>query len=152
MLGLAAAYLVWQWLKDRTDVPTVALGHSAGEFAALVAAGSISLRSALQLCWERGRIAEQAIVGRPGRMAAVFTGPVQAGQLTSQVPGTFVATVNGPGLCVIAGWSDPVEELLRGPARKASTRAPARRHRPLSHAAARGSGAGSFAACWSASR
>ena len=104
--------MVWSWVKDRTDVPTVALGHSVGEFAALVAAGSISLPSAIQLCWERGRIAERAVAGLPGRMAAMFTSPVQASQLTSEVPGAFIATVNGPGLCVIAGWSDAVEEVL----------------------------------------
>jgi acyl transferase domain-containing protein len=112
VLGLVASYLAWRWLTDRTDVPAVALGHSVGEFAALVAAGSLSLESAIHLCWERGRLAEEAAHGTQGGMAAVFAAPDQVRLLTDAIPDVFLATVNGPRMCVIAGWAIAVEQAL----------------------------------------
>jgi acyl transferase domain-containing protein len=112
VLGLVAANLVWLWVDERTGARQLALGHSAGEFAALVAAGCLSLPDAIHLSWERGRLAEAAIGGRAGLMAAVFADPDRTQQLVDAVPGAYLATVNGPRMCVVAGWAEAVQSVL----------------------------------------
>jgi [acyl-carrier-protein] S-malonyltransferase len=49
-----------------------AAGHSLGEFAALVAAGVLDLRSALVAVVERGRAMQRASEDRPGTMTALI--------------------------------------------------------------------------------
>ncbi|MGW8375222.1 SDR family NAD(P)-dependent oxidoreductase [Streptomyces sp. ODS28] len=113
VLGLLASYLVWRWFADRAgEQPVAALGHSAGEFAALVAAGSLSLADGLRVCWERGRYAEEAAAGRKGLMAAVFAGPERVRELLAPVPEAFLGTVNGSKFCVVSGWEEPVRGVL----------------------------------------
>ncbi|MEU6394521.1 SDR family NAD(P)-dependent oxidoreductase [Streptomyces sp. NPDC046939] len=113
VLGLAAAELLRGRFERRApDLPRIALGHSAGEFAALVAAGSLTFRDALLLCWERGRFAEEVTAGARGLMAAVFGGPDEVAALIGDTPDVHLATVNGPAFCVVAGWADAVEETL----------------------------------------
>ncbi|MGW7004582.1 SDR family NAD(P)-dependent oxidoreductase [Streptomyces sp. NPDC054933] len=113
VLGLLSSYLVWRWFDDRTDTPVAALGHSAGEFAALVAAGCLRFGDAVRLCWQRGAFAEEAAArGHRGLMAAVFAGPERLQPLLDAVPDAYLGTVNGPRFCVIAGWADAVRQVL----------------------------------------
>jgi acyl transferase domain-containing protein len=112
ILGLVAATLVARWFRDRTCATLLAVGHSAGEFGALVAGGSLRLEDALWLCWTRGELAEQVVDGRRGLMAALFAGPAIVEELVEPVPGAYLATVNGPDLCVVAGWADAVGRVI----------------------------------------
>ena len=112
VLGLVASQLTWRRFAARNDRPVAVLGHSAGEFAALVAAGVVGFRDALRVVWERGCFAEDAFCGNEGLMAAVFAGPERVQRLVDEVPGAFVGTVNGPGLCVIAGRAEAIRTVL----------------------------------------
>ena len=64
-----AAYRV---LEARGARPACAAGHSAGEYAAHVAAGSLSFADGLRLIRRRGEAMAGAGAVRPGSMAAVL--------------------------------------------------------------------------------
>ena len=98
--------------------PAFVAGHSVGEYAALVAAGSLSLGDALRLAQHRGTLMADAAVG--GGMLAVLgldrdavaavVASVHAG------PELVVANDNAPGQVVISGTSARLAEasdLLR---------------------------------------
>ncbi|WP_434444271.1 beta-ketoacyl synthase N-terminal-like domain-containing protein [Lentzea sp. E54] len=109
VLGLLSAHLVWRWFRPDD---AVLLGHSAGEFGALVAAGVLPFHEALRACWARGEFAEEVVDGRAGLMAAVFAAPETVARLVDAVPGAYLGTVNGPAFCVISGWADAIEQVI----------------------------------------
>lgn len=88
------------------DVTGVA-GHSLGEFAALVAAGSITLPDALRLVVVRGTAMQRAGEQRPGAMAALLgLGPDDAEAICAEVRGPdelVVANENSPAQSVVSG-------------------------------------------------
>lgn len=101
--------------------PTVALGHSLGEYSALVAAGALTLEAAVQLCRTRGRAMQEAVPPGRGAMAAVLgaepaTIEAACSEASSSGGGQVSpANFNAPGQIVIAGDSDAVakaSELL----------------------------------------
>ena len=95
------------------EAPDVVIGHSVGEYAALVLAGVIDLEEAAVLVRERGKL--MATV-KDGAMAAVvgMTDVQQAFHLTEKVSATGkivqIANYNCPGQFVISGHVDAVEE------------------------------------------
>src|SRR5690625_1697048 len=87
--------------------PVMTVGHSLGEYSALVAAGSIPLETALPLVATRGKLMEEAFPSGKGTMAAVLG-------LTEEVIKTAleklpadeavdIANLNCPGQIVISG-------------------------------------------------
>ena len=88
--------------------PEVVLGHSLGEFTAIVAAGALSFADALRLVRTRGELMQAA--DPSGGMAAVLG--LDAGAVGRALVGTkvVVANDNAPGQVVISG---PREELDR---------------------------------------
>lgn len=63
---------LWQMLSQKHDVRGAACaGHSLGEFAALVAAGALSPRSAIEITALRGRLMAEADPSGKGGMAAI---------------------------------------------------------------------------------
>ncbi|UVS77137.1 type I polyketide synthase [Actinokineospora sp. UTMC 2448] len=82
--------------------PAAMLGHSIGEYAAATVAGVFTLPDALRVVAERGRLMQSL---PPGAMLAV-----QLDEADVELPeGLSVATVNGPGTCVVAGETAAVE-------------------------------------------
>jgi [acyl-carrier-protein] S-malonyltransferase len=104
---------VWQHLRAHGVRPWAVMGHSAGEFTALAAAGVIDVATALDLVVERGRaMAAAAAALSPGAMAAVGGLPVDTvRQLCDEVPGCVVANENSPIQTVVSGTAEAVEEL-----------------------------------------
>jgi [acyl-carrier-protein] S-malonyltransferase len=97
--------------------PAVVLGHSLGEFTAIVAAGALTLADALRLVRRRGELMQAASLSRPGApapagggMAAVLG--LDADAVARAIVGTnvVVANDNAPGQVVISG---PRDELVR---------------------------------------
>ena len=88
-------------------------GHSLGEFAALVAAGSIGLTDALELVVARGAAMQLAGKMRPGTMTAlVGVGSHDAEELCGEVRGDdelVVANQNSPVQVVISGSVAAIE-------------------------------------------
>ncbi len=90
-------------------------GHSLGEFAALVAADSITLPDALRLVQIRGTAMQRAGEERPGAMAALLgVGTDDAEALCAEVRGDdelVVANQNSPAQSVVSGDVAAVERL-----------------------------------------
>ena len=87
-------------------VPAAVIGHSLGEYAAACIAGVLPLEDALALVADRARIIQE-LPG--GAMLAVSLDESAVRPLLT--PDLSVATVNAPGLTVIAGADDAVAEL-----------------------------------------
>ena len=87
--------------------PSVALGHSLGEYSALVAAGALSLADALRLVRARGQAMQEAVPPGAGGMAAVLGVEPEALRAICEEASSAglvsPANFNAPGQIVIAG-------------------------------------------------
>ena len=97
-------------------LPRVAAGHSLGEYSALVAAGGLEFRRAVQLVRLRGEAMQRAVAAGEGAMAAVMGGDAAAveqlcADVRAEASGLVVspANFNAPGQIVIAGHAAAVE-------------------------------------------
>ncbi|WP_152643425.1 type I polyketide synthase, partial [Anaeromyxobacter sp. PSR-1] len=94
--------------------PRALMGQSAGELAALVAAGAMSLEDGLAVVRER-TLSVLALTGDdPGKMVALTCGAGRAARLTAGLPGyAALAADNGPGACIVSCDRRAMPELLR---------------------------------------
>ncbi|MGM8364173.1 ACP S-malonyltransferase [Virgibacillus sp. W0181] len=108
--------------------PVMTLGHSLGEYSALVSANAISLDEALPLVATRGELMEKAFPKGKGTMAAVLGLSQQAIEAALKESDEIVdvANLNCPGQIVISGTTEGIEE-----ARKLLKEAGAKRVLPL---------------------
>jgi len=98
--------------------PQLAAGHSLGEYAALVAAGGISLEAGLVLVQERGDAMAQAAEASPGAMIALLGATLeQALELVDAIgPDLWLANHNSDTQIVLSGTLAAVsaaEDLAR---------------------------------------
>ena len=107
-----ALFRVWQQLGGRN--PSVAAGHSLGEFSALVAADSLGFGDAVRLVRLRGHAMQAAVPVGEGAMAAVIgleDEPInqKCAQITAEsgLP-VLAVNFNSPGQVVIAGNAEAV--------------------------------------------
>ena len=114
LAGSVAALRVLESEGIRADF---AAGHSVGEYAALVAAGSIEFAEAVRLVRRRGELMDEAAAVRPGTMAAIIglaADEVRAAVGLAQSAGIVdVANYNSPGQVVVSGEPAAVEEACR---------------------------------------
>src|SRR5690625_6989762 len=95
------------------------VGHSLGEYSALVAANSIKLEETLPLVATRGKLMEKAFPKGQGTMAAVIGfNQVQIEEELAKITEEIVdsANINSPGQIVISGSKkgiDQAETLLK---------------------------------------
>ncbi|NNG16547.1 MAG: type I polyketide synthase, partial [Gemmatimonadales bacterium] len=94
-------------------VPDMVMGHSLGEYGALVTAGALPFAGALTAVAARGKAMTDLSLGDNGLMAAVF-GPVdRVGELLDAVDGyVVVANLNSSKECVIGGATEAVEAAI----------------------------------------
>jgi [acyl-carrier-protein] S-malonyltransferase len=102
-------------LGERTDLkPDWMAGHSLGEIAALVAAGSLRFVDGLRLVRLRGQAMQDAVPAGAGAMAAIVG--LNASQVDEICAATAsalgqvvtVANINGPGQIVVSGHAEAV--------------------------------------------
>ncbi|HEX9888383.1 MAG TPA: ACP S-malonyltransferase [Nitriliruptorales bacterium] len=110
----AASIAAWRALTDAGVTVDVTAGHSLGEVAACVAAGSLSIADGAQLVTERGRAMGRACRGSRGGMVAVIGLDAAAvGRLHDWLDGpgrdATIANDNAPGQVVLAGPHDALE-------------------------------------------
>ncbi len=136
-------------IREGTSPPAIFLGHSLGEYSALVVSGAISFGEALHAVHLRGRFMQEAVPEGTGLMAAVLGMEREdimkalKGLPPAGGPEEFVgmANMNSPGQIVIAGSRERVliaaEALKSAGARKVvplSVSVPS--HTPLMESAA----------------
>jgi len=114
---LAASVAVWRtWVANGGAQPAQFSGHSLGEYAALVAAGALSLADAAKLVRERGRLMQAAVPAGIGAMAAVLGAEESlVADVCAQVSSNEVvvpANYNSPGQIVIGGHAAAVDRAL----------------------------------------
>ncbi|RDW17869.1 ACP S-malonyltransferase [Oceanobacillus chungangensis] len=93
--------------------PMMTVGHSLGEYSALVAAGALSIESALPLVATRGKLMEEAFPKGQGTMAAVLG--LSQEEIVQALKGITeeivdIANLNCPGQVVISGSQAGIEE------------------------------------------
>jgi len=87
---------------------TVVVGHSLGEYSALVAADVLSFTDAVKLVYQRGRFMDEAVPSGQGAMSAVLGLSAEelalvCEQSSSENEVAQLANVNCPGQIVISG-------------------------------------------------
>ena len=81
-------------------------GHSLGELAALVAAGSLGERDGLELVALRGRLMQEAGGGDGGMLALLGTGAADQAVALADAHGLAIANDNSPQQVVLSGPRD----------------------------------------------
>jgi acyl transferase domain-containing protein len=93
--------------------PDMVMGHSLGEYGALVAAGCLTLPAALEAVSARGREMAHLTVEDNGAMAAVFAPLTEVEQIVADADGYVVlANVNSTSQAVIGGATAAVERAV----------------------------------------
>lgn len=99
--------------------PAFTAGHSVGEYAALVASGSLSLADAARLVRERGRLMHHEGTLCPGSMAAVIAMDETAlqevcAEATAQASAQKTGSHPGEGQVAIANYNAPGQIVISG--------------------------------------
>ncbi len=109
---LAASVGMFRMLRRDGLRFDVAIGHSLGEFSALVATGAVDFRDALRIVRRRGQEMLRAADANPGGMCAVLgldDAVVEA--LCAELDGVWPANFNSPGQVVVSGTKPALETL-----------------------------------------
>lgn len=111
---LAADLAAWKALLSYGIKSDAAAGFSLGEYAALVAAGSLKMEDAFKLIQKRADYMQEAVPVGKGAMAAVCAKSVQEVQeLCEQAEGYVIpANLNCPGQTVVSGETDAVNKVV----------------------------------------
>ena len=114
--GIAVARV---WRAAGGPAPSIAAGHSLGEYAALVCAGSLAFAGAVALVAARGRFMQEAVPEGQGAIAALLgLDDARVLELCESISdrggGSIVSAVNfnAPGQVVIAGHACAVEKAM----------------------------------------
>jgi [acyl-carrier-protein] S-malonyltransferase len=103
-------------LRARGLRPAAAAGHSLGEYAAHVAAGTLDLAAALRAVSARGRFMQQAVPVGQGAMAAILgLALAEVRRICLEVAGEDVvapANLNAPEQVVVSGHAPAVERAV----------------------------------------
>ncbi len=93
--------------------PDMVMGHSLGEYGALVQAGALSFADALEAVAARGREMARVSMGDNGKMAAVFAPLTDVQRLLAKVEGyVVIANINSYEQSVIGGETASVEQAI----------------------------------------
>ena len=112
---LVHSHIACTLLRECGFSPSLALGHSLGEYSALLAAGAIDFQAGVELVKKRGRFMHEAVPERGGAMAALLGIEREAAEaICGEVEGVVeVANYNAPGQYVLSGDKDAVESAAR---------------------------------------
>ncbi len=103
VMGIAFA----RGLDCRGHRADIVMGHSLGEYAALVHGGVIEFRDAVRIVRRRGELMEKAVKNTPGKMAAVI------GAERAKVE-ALIAECAKDGVIEITNFNSPVQVVLSG--------------------------------------
>ena len=105
----------WRVAREEAGLePGLMMGHSLGEYSALVAAGAMSFADALRITAERGAAMRAAGRVAPGAMAALLgASDADAEALAAEAGDAWPANYNCPAQVVISGSLEGID-LLEG--------------------------------------
>ncbi|WP_367863323.1 ACP S-malonyltransferase [Pseudomonas guariconensis] len=114
---LTASIALWRlWLEEGGAQPAFVSGHSLGEYSALVAAGSLSLKDAVRLVERRGQLMQEAVPAGHGAMAAILglddADVVAICAEAAEDEVVSAVNFNSPGQVVIAGNKAAVDRAM----------------------------------------
>jgi len=114
---LTTSIAVFRVLRERGLQMDIVAGHSLGEWSALVAAGSLSLRDAVRLTHLRGQYMQEAVPVGQGTMAALIGLDLDKTRALCEqcsAPGEPVepANLNGAGQIVISGHVNAIDRAI----------------------------------------
>lgn len=113
---LTASVAAFRVLSEQGVKPDFVAGHSLGEYAALVAAGALSLSDAARLVRRRGEAMQEAVPVGVGAMAAILgidtEKVIEACVAAAQDQICAPANFNSPSQIVIAGHREAVERAV----------------------------------------
>ena len=93
--------------------PDMVMGHSVGEYGALMAAGSLSVEATLEAVSARGREMANLSIADPGAMAAVMAPLGEIERILAAADGYVVmANINSHHQAVIGGATEAVEQAI----------------------------------------
>jgi len=93
--------------------PDFTMGHSLGEYGALVASGALPFADALEAVSARGRGMTQVAMADNGRMAAVFAPLTEIERILKTIDGyAVIANINSEHQAVIGGASQAVVQAM----------------------------------------
>lgn len=118
---LANSIAVLRLLRERGLSFDGALGHSLGEYSALVACGAVSFARAVELVRLRGETMARAAQANPGGMAAVLgLDDAAVERVCEKLDDVWPANFNSPGQVVVSGSLRGMERLTQKAARAGS--------------------------------
>ncbi|MFH1807986.1 MAG: ACP S-malonyltransferase [Pseudomonadota bacterium] len=128
---LTCSVAAWRVLQQETGVkPDVVLGHSLGEYSALVAAGALSLADAVRAVHARGTFMQEAVPEGEGAMAAIIGLEPELVRETCDAVSdpankalVSAANFNSPEQTVISGHKAGVEKAIAALKEKGAKRA-----------------------------
>ena len=117
---LAAGVAVWRcWTARGGLLPSVAAGHSLGEYSALVAFGAFGFGDAIRTVAARGRFMQEAVPEGEGGIAAILgldddavVGLCKAVCETAGLGHVSAVNFNAPGQVAIAGASRAIDVAI----------------------------------------
>jgi [acyl-carrier-protein] S-malonyltransferase len=103
-------------LEPGAMTPAAVAGHSLGEYTALVAAGGLTFRDAVNIVQKRGRYMAEAVPAGTGSVAALLGLDAETVKLACREAASSgvvqAANFNSPGQVVIAGEKAAVERAI----------------------------------------
>jgi len=112
---LTTSTMVSELLQAAGVKPDYTIGHSLGEYSALVASGVLAFEDGVQIVHERGLFMNEAVPAGLGAMAAILGLDAEAlkavtDRVTEQGDVVQLANLNCPGQIVISGTKSGVEK------------------------------------------
>ena len=110
---VATSVAAWRVAAEHGLEGGLAMGHSLGEYSALVVAGSLPFDAALRLVAERGAAMQAAAEAAPGTMLALLgLSDADAEALCAEAGDAWPANYNCPGQVVASGTLEGIARLV----------------------------------------
>jgi [acyl-carrier-protein] S-malonyltransferase len=111
-LIVAASLAMWEALRERIAVPSLAAGYSIGELAAWAVAGALGSLEAVELAARRASLMDEAAREHPGQaMAAIGGVSLDRARQAAGQAGFEIAIVTGEDTCIAGGRSAALDAL-----------------------------------------
>lgn len=111
---LAVDMALYRLLLSYGIEPDLVVGHSLGEYAALVAAQALTFEAALRIVSTRGKAMAEVAQADNGTMAAIMTPLEEVARILAAVEGyVIVCNINSRSQVVIGGETAAVEKAVK---------------------------------------